>query len=56
MAALVEWLEGIGQDEIYLVDNDSTHPPVLEDSEKTPRNVSAASGGGFGHKAMWLTG
>jgi hypothetical protein len=38
-AALVDWLERAGQPRIYLVDNDSTYPGLLEYYETTPHQV-----------------
>jgi hypothetical protein len=51
---LIAWLEKAGQREIYLVDNASTYPPLLEDYKKTsyfvfrlPENVGA--------RVLWRT-
>jgi hypothetical protein len=36
---LVAWLERVGVDEIYLLDNDSAYGPLLEYYERTPHTV-----------------
>jgi len=52
---LVNWLEKVGQENIYLVDNDSTYEPLLEYYEKTPHNVIKMHGN-TGHTGVWLHG
>lgn len=52
---LVEWLEAAGQDEIYLVDNASTYPPLLEWLAASPHTV-VRSTQNLGHRAPWLLG
>jgi len=52
---LVDWLEKVGQENIYLVDNDSTYEPLLEYYEKTPHNVVKMLGN-TGHTGVWLHG
>jgi hypothetical protein len=54
LVPLVEWLERLGQTEIYLLDNDSTYPPLLEYYERTPHEV-VRLGENLGHRALWLT-
>jgi hypothetical protein len=39
LVELVEWLERAGQNRIYLVDNDSAYPPLLEYFERSPHEV-----------------
>jgi len=51
---LIAWLEKAGQDRIYLIDNDSSYPPLLEYYETTPHRVIRL-GQNVGHKALWLT-
>jgi hypothetical protein len=53
---LVAWLEQVRHaDEVYLIDNASTYPPLLEYYEQTPHTVLRA-GGNFGHKVGWTLG
>jgi hypothetical protein len=52
---LVGWLERAGHREIWLVDNDSTYPPMLEYLEQTPHSV-LRTGRNLGHRAPWLSG
>lgn len=54
LASLVGWLEKVGQDEIYLLDNDSSYPPLLEYYEKTPHEVIRLREN-LGHLALWLS-
>ncbi len=49
---LVDWLEKVGQERIYLVDNDSTYDPLLEYFKETPHTVLYL-GGNYGHRAIW---
>jgi hypothetical protein len=39
LVELVDYLERVGQDRIYLVDNDSAYAPLLEYYERTPHEV-----------------
>jgi hypothetical protein len=55
LAALVGWLERAGHERIYLVDNDSSYPPLLDLYETTPHTV-VRLGQNLGHKAPWLAG
>jgi hypothetical protein len=52
---LVDWLEKAGQEQIYLIDNDSTYEPLLEYYEKTPHTV-IKMGANTGHTGIWLHG
>lgn len=52
---LVDWLERAGQEEIYLVDNDSTYPPLLEWYEQTDHRVVKMNGN-TGHNGIWHSG
>ena len=52
---LVNWLEEIGQERIYLIDNDSTYPALLDYYSTTPHNVIFLKEN-IGHKAPWKSG
>lgn len=53
---LVSWLEKVGHAErIYLVDNDSTYPPLLEYFERTPHQV-IHTGYNYEHTLCWTRG
>lgn len=52
---LIAWLEAAGQNEIYIVDNDSTYPPLLEFYKQTKHTV-LPTGGNLGTKAPWVCG
>lgn len=53
---LLGWLESVGHDrEVYLIDNDSTYPPLLEFYKHTKHTVLHA-GGNFGERVGWSTG
>lgn len=52
---LVDWLEDHGVDEIHLVDNDSTYPPLVAYLETSPHRVWRV-GGNLGHRAPWIIG
>lgn len=49
---LISWLERVGQTEIYLLDNDSTYPPLLEFYRETSYPV-AYLGENLGQRAVW---
>ena len=49
---LIDWLERAGQDEIYLLDNDSRWPPLLEYYEQTPHKVIKLEGN-HGRFGVW---
>jgi hypothetical protein len=52
---LVGWLETAGVEEIYLLDNASTYPPLLDYLDSSPHRVISA-GGNLGHQAPWISG
>lgn len=52
---LVAWLERIGLDELYLIDNDSTYPPLLDYYATTAHTV-IRTGGNHGHRVGWKLG
>jgi hypothetical protein len=52
---LLDWLQRAGQGEIWLIDNDSTYPPLVEFLGATEHTVVSA-GRNWGHRAPWLTG
>jgi len=52
---LITWLEKVGQQEIYLIDNDSTYEPLLEYYKKTPHQV-VKMGWNSGHTGIWNHG
>src|SRR4051812_4741112 len=52
---LVRWLEAAGYEQIHLIDNASTYPPLLEYYEQTPHNVVRLREN-TGHLAPWTSG
>lgn len=52
---LIAWLERVGHDEIWLVDNDSTYPPMV-DFLHTTRHHVIRIGRNMGHRSPWLSG
>jgi len=52
---LLNWLESVGQNEIWLCDNASTYPPLVEFLKSTKYNV-VRNGYNLGHRAPWLSG
>jgi len=53
LVGLLDWLESVGQaDEVYLLDNDSSYPPLL-DYYQTTRHTVIRTGGNHGHKVGW---
>lgn len=52
---LIEWLELAQSTEIWLIDNASTYPPMLELLASTPHHV-VRTGMNLGHRSPWLTG
>jgi len=52
---LVNWLERIGQNNIWLCDNASTYPPLVQYLEASPHHV-VRNGTNLGHRAPWLSG
>lgn len=56
LQGLLGWLESVGlTDEVYLIDNDSTYPPLLEFYKSTPHTVLRMVGN-FGHRVGWTQG
>ena len=55
LQGLVQWLEGVGQRSIYLIDNDSTYPPLLTYLNECPHHVIRL-GRNLGHRSAWLSG
>jgi hypothetical protein len=53
LAELVSWLERVGSEEIYLLDNDSAYEPLIEYYEQTPHEV-VRLGANYGPFALWL--
>lgn len=52
---LLNWLEGAEQHEIWLCDNASTFPPLVEFLKTTKHNV-VYNNFNLGHRAPWLSG
>jgi len=52
---LIDWLERAGNEEIWLVDNASTYPPLLEYLAATPHHVVRLERN-LGHRSPWLSG
>jgi hypothetical protein len=52
LTELVSWLERVGVDEIYIIDNDSAYPPLLEYYSQTPHRV-VMLGRNVGKNALW---
>lgn len=52
---LLQWLEGVGQYNIWLCDNASTYPALLDFLSATPYNV-VRNTRNLGHRAPWLSG
>ena len=52
---LVAWLEKAGQEEIYLVDNESTYEPLLDWYKQQPHRVIYLNHNG-GHTGVWHSG
>ncbi len=51
---LITWLERVGQTEIYLLDNDSTYPPLLDYYQRTNYQV-VYLGENLGPHAIWMS-
>jgi hypothetical protein len=51
---LIEWLESAGMKNIYIIDNLSTYPPLLEYYKKTKYTVFKLDRN-VGHEALWRT-
>ena len=52
---LLAWLDRAGHERIYLVDNESTYPPMVEFLSATPHTVLSC-GWNMGHRSPWLSG
>ena len=52
---LLDWLETAGQNEIWLCDNASTYPPLVEFLRTTKHHV-VYNNYNLGHRAPWLSG
>ena len=52
---LLGWLERAGHDDIWLVDNASTYPPLLDFLASTDHHV-VRLGHNLGHRSPWLSG
>ena len=52
LAELIEWLEKSGTKNIFLIDNDSSYPPLIDYLQKTPYQVIELGRNGM-HKAPW---
>jgi hypothetical protein len=52
---LVAWLERAGQENLFLLDNASTYPPLLEYLRTCPHNV-VRLGENLGSRALWAAG
>jgi len=55
LISLLDWLTQIGQRNIWLCDNDSTYPPLVEFLENTNFKV-VRNKRNLGHRAPWLSG
>lgn len=52
---LVDWLERAGHQEVILLDNASTYPPLLQYLRDSPHHVVRLDGN-MGHEAPWSSG
>lgn len=52
LSELVDWFEKAGCEDIFLIDNDSTYPPLLEYYKQTPHKVFYLQNN-LGHTALW---
>jgi hypothetical protein len=55
LAQIVEWLEKAGFKNIYIADNNSTYPPLLDYLSKSPHNVHMLDKN-YGHLVIWDCG
>ena len=55
MLQLIEWLKKNGYSNIYIIDNDSSYPPLLEYYSKTKHHVFRLKEN-VGHLSLWKTG
>ncbi len=51
---LISWLESVGMTNIYILDNDSTYPPLLEYYKTCPHEVIYLNKN-VGYMALWQT-
>ena len=52
---LVAWLESVGQERIFLLDCESSYPPLLDYLDTSPHAV-VTLGANLGHRAPWESG
>jgi len=52
---LVIWLERAGHEQIWLIDNASSYPPLMEYLARSPHHV-VHLGRNLGHRSPWLSG
>lgn len=52
---LIRWLERAGFDEIWLIDNASTYPPLVQYLDRAPHHVVRLPHN-LGHRSPWLSG
>ncbi len=55
LLTLIDWLERVGLQSVYLVDNDSSYPPLLEFYARTPHTVIRLEQN-VGQLAPWTAG
>lgn len=55
LTSLVNWFEKTGHENIILLDNKSTYPPLLEYFSASPHEVIKLKSN-FGHRSPWLSG
>lgn len=55
LLALLQWLKSVGQREIWLCDNASSYPPMVEFLKSTEHKVMY-NNFNLGHRAPWLSG
>lgn len=55
LSSLVSWFENAGHENIILLDNNSTYPPLLEYLSKSSHEVIRL-GTNMGHKSPWSSG
>ncbi len=55
LVQLVEWFEKTGHENIILIDNNSTYPPLLEYLNTSPHDVVRLNSN-IGHKSPWVSG
>lgn len=55
LVELLEWLEQVGQHDVWLVDSGSTYPAMIDFLDRTHHHV-VRTGRNLGHRAPWLSG